>query len=75
MRNNELERPPVANIDQVLSVSSAIRPKFDTNLLDKLLTIIEYNSIKPIIIVTKLDLLDYSQRRVIGNIIKYYKAF
>ena len=56
-RKNELVRPPVANVDQVLIVVSVKDPDLDLYLLDKLLCIIEYNKIKPIICFTKLDLL------------------
>lgn len=72
-RKNNLLRPSISNVDQVLIVISAIKPKFDTNLLDKLLVIIEYNKILPIIIVTKLDLLDRKQLKVIKEVIKYYQ--
>jgi len=72
-RDNELFRPQIANVDQVLIIISAIKPKFDTNLLDKLLVLIEYNDIKPVIVVTKLDLLDRKQKQIIGELIKYYK--
>ena len=56
-RKNSLIRPLVSNIDQAIIVSN-VKPTFDTNLLDKLLCIIEYNQIKPIISFTKLDLLN-----------------
>lgn len=55
-RKNSLVRPPVANIDQAVIVISVKEPDFSTNLLDKLLVIIEYNNIKPVICLTKLDL-------------------
>ena len=70
-RKNELVRPPVANIDQAIIVTSSINPDFSSNLLDKMLTIIEYNNIKPIIVITKYDLL--KDTKYIDNIIKYYK--
>ena len=41
--------------------------------LDKLLCIIEYNNIKPIICFTKLDLIDEKQKEEIRNIQNYYK--
>ena len=47
-RKNSLIRPSVANIDQALLVTSVKSPDLDTNLLDKLLTIISYNNIEPI---------------------------
>ena len=71
-RKNELVRPPVANIDQALIVTSAVNPEFDSNLLDKMLTIIEYNNINPVIIITKYDLLKNTE--YIDNIIEYYKS-
>jgi ribosome biogenesis GTPase len=71
-RTNSLIRPPVSNIDQALIVSN-VKPTFDTNLLDKLLCIIEYNNIKPIICFTKLDLLNKQEQENIEQYIKYYK--
>ena len=56
-RKNELIRPPVANIDQAIILTSCKEPNFYSNLLDKMLVIIEYNNIKPIICFTKYDLL------------------
>ena len=56
-RKNELFRPPIANIDIALIVMSLTEPDFNINLLDKLLSIIEFNNIKPMICLTKKDLL------------------
>ena len=53
-RKNSLDRPSVANIDQAVIVTSVKIPDFSTNLLDKLLNIIEFNNIKPIICFTKM---------------------
>ena len=46
-RKNFLPRPLVANIDQGLIVTSLKTPDFSTNLLDKLILIMEINKIKP----------------------------
>lgn len=72
-RKNYLIRPTVANIDQALIVTSVKNPNLDTNLLDKLLTIISYNNIEPIICFTKLDLLNKMELENINNYIEYYK--
>lgn len=72
-RKTELVRPPVANIDQAFIITSAKEPDFSSNLLDKLLCVIEYNNIKPIICFTKIDLLNKEELNNIENIIKYYK--
>ncbi len=57
-RKNSLVRPFIANIDQAIILVSVKNPDLDLYLLDKLLCIIEFNNIKPIICFTKLDLLD-----------------
>lgn len=55
-RKNELVRPPVANIDQAILVFSAVEPDFSTMLLDRFLVLVEFNHIRPIICITKMDL-------------------
>ena len=70
-RKNELIRPPISNVDQAIILVSCKQPDFSSNLLDKMLVIIEYNNIKPIICFTKYDLLDNTKE--IDDIIKYYK--
>lgn len=72
-RKNELVRPPVANIDQAVIVMSISKPDFSDNLLDKLLCVIEFNNIKPIICFTKLDLLEDKQKAFAQEFINYYK--
>ena len=72
-RKNELDRPSVSNIDQVVIVTSVKIPDFSSNLLDKLLTIIEFNNIKPVICFTKLDLLNEIELKEIKEIMDYYR--
>lgn len=72
-RKNYLIRPSIANIDIAIIATSVKEPNFDSNLLDKLLTIIEYNNIKPIICLTKLDLLNEIEKKEIKKITDYYK--
>lgn len=54
-RSNQLNRPPIANIDQAVIVCSAKQPDFSPSLLDKFLVMVEANYIKPIIFITKMD--------------------
>lgn len=70
-RKNSLYRPLIANIDQALIVASLKEPDLDLYLLDKLLCIIEYNNIKPIICLTKKDLL--SDLSFVEKIKQYYE--
>lgn len=72
-RKNELQRPSIANIDRAIIITSLKEPSFDTNLLDKLLTIITYNNIIPIIIFTKGDLLSKEELKEFKKYFDYYK--
>lgn len=72
-RKNSLVRPPISNIDNAFIVTSVYIPDFSSNLLDKLLCIIEFNNIKPIICFTKMDKLDDIKRDEIKEYINYYK--
>lgn len=73
-RKNSLIRPMVANIDQAFIITSVKNPDFSSNLLDKLLTVIEFNKVTPIICLTKLDLLNKEEKKEIKKNIKYYKS-
>ena len=73
-RKNELERPLVSNIDQGLIVTSLKGPDFSTNLLDKLLVVMEYHKIRPIICLTKKDLLNNNEKKEIKKHVKYYRS-
>ncbi|MFY4773841.1 ribosome small subunit-dependent GTPase A [Metabacillus sp. RGM 3146] len=56
-RKNELVRPPISNVDQAILVFSAVEPAFSTLLLDRFLVLIEANDIKPVICISKMDLI------------------
>lgn len=72
-RKNSLIRPAISNVDTAIIVTSVKEPNFDSNLLDKLLTIISYNNIEPIICLAKLDLLNDEELENINNISNYYE--
>ena len=72
-RKNELRRPAVSNITQGLVIASLKHPDLDTNLIDKILVELEFNSIKPIICFTKRDLLNEDELKNIIPIVDYYK--
>lgn len=72
-RKNSLIRPPIANIDQAVIVMSIAKPDFSDNLLDKLLTVITFNKIKPIICFTKFDLLKKDELEEKEKFVNYYK--
>lgn len=72
-RKNELDRPVIANVDMAFIVTSTKKPNLDLNLLDKLISVITFNNIEPIICFTKLDLLNEVELEVISNLRKYYE--
>lgn len=57
-RKNEIKRPKMANIDQIIFIVSTKNPKPDLLMLDKQLAYAEMMEIEPIIIINKLDLQD-----------------
>ncbi|KAF0820316.1 MULTISPECIES: ribosome small subunit-dependent GTPase A [unclassified Cytobacillus] len=72
-RKNELIRPPIANVDQAILVFSAVEPGFSTSLLDRFLVLVEFNHIKPLICITKIDLADEDEYREIQQYAADYR--
>ncbi|MFC3931505.1 ribosome small subunit-dependent GTPase A [Streptococcus dentapri] len=56
-RRNSLVRPPIVNIDQAVVLMSAKEPDFNSNLLDRFLVLLEHKQIRPIVYISKMDLL------------------
>lgn len=73
-RKNILVRPPVANISQGIIVTSVKHPDFSSNLLDKLISMLEYHNIKPILCFSKWDLLDQDESKNMEKIVNYYNS-
>ncbi|KHF39826.1 ribosome small subunit-dependent GTPase A [Halalkalibacter okhensis] len=73
-RKNELIRPPIANVDQALLVFSALEPDFSPLLLDRFLVHIEANNLIPVIIISKVDLLDDTSLLKIESYKKEYET-
>lgn len=72
-RKNELARPPIANIDMALIVSSAKTPEFSPLLLDRFLVLIESKDIKPLIFITKVDKMKEQEREKIEDYQRDYE--
>ena len=71
-RKNSFDRPKVSNIDQAFIVTSVVQPNFSDNLLDKFIVLMEINRVKPIIVISKSDLVnDMSEY---NKIFDYYKS-
>lgn len=55
-RRNALIRPPLANLDMVLVVAAAAAPAPDMATMDKLMCILEFHQIQPVVVVSKAEL-------------------
>lgn len=55
-RKNQLIRPPVANIDQLVIVASTCEPTPNTLIIDKMISLAVNKDIKPILVLSKSDL-------------------
>jgi len=55
-RTNELYRPRITNINQVVIVNALTNPTFNTLILNKLLTLFNFYQIDVILVFTKTDL-------------------
>ena len=55
-RKNELIRPKVANVDQVLIVFAATKPQFNPGLLDRFLILAQQAKLEITIIINKIEL-------------------
>ena len=71
-RKNEIKRPKMANIDQIIFIVSTKNPKPDLLMLDKQLAYVEKLKIEPIIVINKIDLEEtYKQMHEIYKKIGY----
>jgi ribosome biogenesis GTPase len=70
-RKNELVRPRIANIDLGVIVMSLENPSFSSYLVDKFLTLLNLSNIKPLLVLTKRDLLTDEEK--IKHIYKQYE--
>lgn len=60
-RRSALQRPSVANIDQLIIVVSGTEPRPNTLLVDRLTAIAVKNNIEPVIVLNKIDLIDVQE--------------
>lgn len=67
-RSNEMVRPPVANVEQLLVFFAVKSPEPDFLLLDKLIIAAEMNNLKPVICFNKSDLADEEFKKYLMSI-------
>ena len=72
-RKNQLIRPDIANVDQILLVFAACEPDFSFYLLDLFLVNILKQGITPVIVITKIDKIEKTKLELLKNDLLYYK--
>ena len=74
-RKNELERPHIANIDQIILVATVVHPALSRITLDKFLILAESQELECVIVFNKADLLDEESLQQLEAIADYYARF
>ncbi|MFP4078744.1 MAG: ribosome small subunit-dependent GTPase A [Candidatus Izemoplasmataceae bacterium] len=74
-RDNDFVRPPIANVDQVLIVTSTVHPDFSTYLLDRFLILAEDSGVHAHIVLNKIDLVDGKTLDSIRDTLEYYRTY
>lgn len=67
-RKNELVRPPVANLDQLVIISAMSDPAPDLRLIDRLTVFAQWNEVTPVLCFNKSDLVNQEERQKITKI-------
>lgn len=73
-RKNEMIRPDIANVDQILLVFASKEPDFSFYLLDLFLVNILKQKITPVIVITKIDKLSSDELFSLKEKMSYYEA-
>lgn len=73
-RKNQLVRPFVANVDQALIVMSMKEPDFSYTLVDRLIFLVGYSDIEPILVLSKADLVSDAFIEEVLNEYRNYKV-
>ena len=71
-RKNELERPKIANIDQVILVLTVSHPPISLLTLDKFLIMSEFQDIDSVLVFNKIDLLNQQEKIEQQRLTDYY---
>jgi ribosome biogenesis GTPase len=71
-RKNLLIRPPIANVDKVVVVSTIKNPPFQSYLMDNLLVVYDYLRLDTVVVFNKIDILDEEGKEELEKWFKIY---
>ena len=75
-RKSLLYRPIIANIDQVIILMAVNNPLFDRRILDRFLIMVEEATVKPLIVINKIELSEAGFKEEFADYIKAgYQVF
>lgn len=74
-RRNELDRPHIANIDQILLISTLKYPEVSTFILDRFLILAERKGLEVIILFNKIDLLNPTEKSLLSLYESHYSDY
>ena len=66
-RRNELDRPPVANIDTIVLVAACAAPQADLLLMDRMLIAARRRDIAPVLVISKCELNPEGAQEIISQ--------
>lgn len=72
-RENEMIRPLISNVDQILLIFAAKKPDFSYLLLDQFLVLLEQANIHAKIIISKIDLMTDKELKELKDGLNYYE--
>ncbi len=72
-RENEMVRPLISNVDQILLIFAAKKPDFSFLLLDQFLVLLEQANIHVKIVISKIDLMTNEELEELKVGLKYYE--
>ncbi len=67
-RKNELVRPPVANLDQLVILSAMSDPAPDLRLIDRLTVFAQWNEVTPVLCFNKADLASKEEQQKLADL-------
>ena len=73
-RHSDFVRPPIANIDQAFIVTCVKEPSLNLNLLDRKICVLEFQNILPILVFSKMDLLNDNEKEEGFKKMDYYQT-
>lgn len=74
-RKNVLEKPKIANVDQVILVTTLKDPDIPPRMIDRFLVLVEKSGLDVVIIFNKIDLLNAEDMKRLDELVEIYSKY